>query len=762
MEDTKDELTEYFHTDKVERINHCVIRLAEYKDISVEKLFEEHPELKEKYVYLKGRNVLIDRQRAAEISQPTGIAAFEAEDVITLIESSVLANPNIHFNLILHDTPEGEKLADVYRFREVRQKLEGRIDPIDSVEIRGRGYGLMTNISYWKDEEIRDLLFKVRGLNFNITQPNERIEKIRDIIRSTPELNEDFLTSGHYFTNTRKTRNAVNNEGIEFDRNPDEPSSLFWRKLAMFIKNSPFCVVEQNLSGISEIYDIPEEFLDVIDESSKARFVIPSKKEGKPCGIYSAYSIKQTRLQLDALRKGIEAGWTDEELAEFLEGLEYFDIEFIQDESLADRIKNLYKTNPNLSKKYVFTEKGTAVLNVEKCKLIGNEIFGEDRDPEDRTYYEKIATLAKNNPGIPCKVKVSGVKELSIEDLETLAKGGESIQIEIAKGKYDERGTIDRYSVSEMLEIRKRLEELLADVDPNLPELARFGNIYRRVCMAFTYDYPAAYPKTPEEEEYSRKNSANARNLRNALLEGKCVCAGFADVLRNALDMFGIEAEYVLGDCIDAPIPEEEYEAHKDEEQYKFKRPVKQENGQVILGEKHAWVKVKINGRWYNCDPTFDSSNYARGDLPKYALIPDSEISGNGHSRIGITGPECVSPNLIDEEISKSNAKDEDIKEKTGPDKPGGRFSKFFTDLYERIKRVFSRRNQKLLEDGLKREILEGKGKDSAEETKAQEEKYPSWDLRNYKDFKLPKVPSENKDSVERKELNSKEIDDGR
>ena len=192
----------------------------------------------------------------------------------------------------------------------------------------------------------------------------------------------------------------------------------------------------------------------------------------------------------------------------------------------------------------------------------------------------------------------------------------------------------------------------------------------------------------------------------------------------------------------------------------------------VTLGEKHAWVKVKIDGIWYNCDPTFDASQYARGELPEYALIPDSKISRNGTARINITGPECTeispfdkvpdyvkAPTKKEMKAAKKEQEERLKKEQLGEDKQHG-FSAMMNRIMDRIKNAFSRKNQKLLDSGQTEKIVNDEN-----ETKVaaspKEEKYPSWDLRGYKDAKPIIVPPQI--HTNDRKINDKEKDnDGR
>ena len=173
-------------------------------------------------------------------------------------------------------------------------------------------------------------------------------------------------------------------------------------------------------------------------------------------------------------------------------------------------------------------------------------------------------------------IRIKSVAELSIEELEELEK---STQIDGITVEGDRVSS--NYSVEEYKQIYQKLLELTEGIDEEWSRTKKFALIYRRVSKTIEYDYIAGYPEkgNKEQEEYSRKESNNCRNLKNGLLKGKCVCAGYAEILRNACLLMGIRAI--------------EYDG-------------KIENS-IITGEYHAWDLVEIgDGTWIEVDPTWD------------------------------------------------------------------------------------------------------------------------------------------------------------
>ena len=172
-------------------------------------------------------------------------------------------------------------------------------------------------------------------------------------------------------------------------------------------------------------------------------------------------------------------------------------------------------------------------------------------------------------------IRIKSVAELSIEELEELEKNTQIDGITVEGDRVS-----SNYSVEEYKQIYQKLLELTEGIDEEWSRTKKFALIYRRVSKNIEYDLIAAYPKegNKEQEEYSRKEDDNCRNLKNGLLKGKCVCAGYAEILRNA--------------CLLKKVPVFEYDG-------------------IVGVEPHAWNIVEIeNGIWIEVDPTWDHSEF--------------------------------------------------------------------------------------------------------------------------------------------------------
>lgn len=101
---------------------------------------------------------------------------------------------------------------------------------------------------------------------------------------------------------------------------------------------------------------------------------------------------------------------------------------------------------------------------------------------------------------------------------------------------------------------------------------------------------------------YSKDAKGNVYSIRNALIEKKCVCSGYALAFTAICKAANIGVYYVVGDAV--------------------------KDGNGVL---HAWNKVRINGKWYSIDVTWDDPT---PDVPgeikyNYFLLADEDMAYN-------------------------------------------------------------------------------------------------------------------------------------
>lgn len=168
---------------------------------------------------------------------------------------------------------------------------------------------------------------------------------------------------------------------------------------------------------------------------------------------------------------------------------------------------------------------------------------------------------------------------------------------------FDEVDThLASYDIDEYGKIREALDEIVDGITTSMTDAEKFAIVYHRIAQKVaTYDNGAHGEKISKEHAiYQSKTFNKSRNLSEGLIEqegfdvssnspdstitNRCVCAGYADILKNALDLAGIQSIMDSGN------------AHFDRTQNK-----------AIGG--HEWNKVKIDGKWYYADSCWDAGS---------------------------------------------------------------------------------------------------------------------------------------------------------
>lgn len=421
-----------------------------------------------------------------------------------------------------------------------------------------------------------------------------------------------------------------------------------------------------------------------------------------------------------------------------------------------ENLRKYFKEHSELNEKYLFSDDGESLINIEK---IGNRELTTSNININARDLSKVSLdeLCKGDNKIT--IVINNASELSCEKLEELKEKGYPIDEIKIFSKEKEIVSSENYDIETYYAIRKKLDELVEGVDTNLPEKEKFAEVYKRICKNIKYDDVVGYPQNEKEKETSKRECSNARNLKNGLLEGKCVCSGYADILKNALSIVGIEAQYISGKVFDHKEKLKNFDEEK-HEGYSFVKD--EEKGIVTVVEGHAWNKVKLDGIWYNVDPTWDCSNIRNGKNPLYCLKTDEEIRKTD-KKTDFQGPECntvVSKKEIDKifdgkhlfigNIMIPTAKDMVNSLKQGIEDISDSGKKAYRKaigMREKISRVFTQKNT----EGLHSPV---ENKSSEENTRR-----PSWDLENWNDFKYthPSTNSIQSNEVQKNEENLKE-----
>ena len=291
---------------------------------------------------------------------------------------------------------------------------------------------------------------------------------------------------------------------------------------------------------------------------------------------------------------------------------------------------------------------------------------------------------------------IDSVMDLSIEEAKSLKE--ELRDIRVMQHTYLDNffepyliGT--GYNIDEYIVCREKLDELVEGIDKNASELEKFAEVYYRVCKNITYDTPAAYPKSKLQQQYKEANEFRCRDLRNGLIDGKAVCAGYADILKSALNLIGVETIYVSGPANKNLKKHENFlNYYNNLKEGSFtkrllKNRAEKENKKIEEIRRmngHAWNRVKINGEWYNCDATWDRINIVTGRYPKNALKSSKEYEEK-FGKYCNQGPECKR-NFPDKELKSAFKKVyEKHKTKIAPKNIIKEVTKKVIDMYAKI-----------------------------------------------------------------------------
>lgn len=247
--------------------------------------------------------------------------------------------------------------------------------------------------------------------------------------------------------------------------------------------------------------------------------------------------------------------------------------------------------------------------------IIGNEFDFENSDSEqivnmlnekpNITLSTTIANISKLDPEgalkVPAKIIIKNVAELS---LEQLLKHQCISNIEISDGNNTLSEQSKPYTREEYEKVRREINEIISQIqfpeanDPNM-EKKIFVQVYKILGRKIDYDHNAI----SKEGRNNERLQITSRNLLGGLLENKCVCAGYADILRNVLACTGIYSEYV------GAMPDIENGVPFD---------LNDPGG-------HAWNLVMLDGKKYWTDLTWDANGIKTGRYPLTYCLKSSK-----------------------------------------------------------------------------------------------------------------------------------------
>lgn len=196
---------------------------------------------------------------------------------------------------------------------------------------------------------------------------------------------------------------------------------------------------------------------------------------------------------------------------------------------------------------------------------------------------DELRALKKDYNNILTKCKISifikHIDDISLPELKEIKKNF-NVQYISVKDLYN---FDDSYQISVDLiyKYKKAIQKITDGIDDNFlknqddREKVIFGILIPRILENTRYDINA-------QEEYEKKSKLtrfgkiiydNPSNEILGLIKGKCVCRGYAGIVRDVFRLVGIDVCIIAG---------------------------------VSINVGHAWNQIKLDGEWYNIDVTWD------------------------------------------------------------------------------------------------------------------------------------------------------------
>lgn len=173
----------------------------------------------------------------------------------------------------------------------------------------------------------------------------------------------------------------------------------------------------------------------------------------------------------------------------------------------------------------------------------------------------------------------------------------------------------------------EKLDEILAQIlNPNMDEFMKVKSIH---------DWMINYADYDTEGYFSGRVPASSYTAEGFLETKKAVCDGYAKMFSALAGRAGLSNIRVTGQGV-----------HDDGS-----------------SESHAWNQVKVDGKWYNIDVTWDDPVVTGGTTSdnlryQYFLVPDKSFSGSHIPGSGVQRYTCTAAQPIDRLVSMEIEKD--------------------------------------------------------------------------------------------------------
>ena len=273
---------------------------------------------------------------------------------------------------------------------------------------------------------------------------------------------------------------------------------------------------------------------------------------------------------------------------------------YIEDEDIERKIKNILwiQKDGRINAYDLITTRGLKKSTIKGAKMLRNLIKLEEKGLEIENNnildIENIEEL-KDDELIKLQQYVTYLKLGSLNGLnaEKMKKIGGNIVYQIEHDQLASTLSGGGYTADNIKEIIDVMELIKSKVPAKASEYTKFKKIYEIIGKGANYDFSGCW----DSEKYVFEAENLTRSLKGVLLEGRAVCAGYALALEQVLKYNGIEAKVIGG--------------------YAYGKPI---NG-------HAWNQVRIDGKWYNADLTWDMMSIKRGEDLEYCLVSDEKFN---------------------------------------------------------------------------------------------------------------------------------------
>ena len=272
-------------------------------------------------------------------------------------------------------------------------------------------------------------------------------------------------------------------------------------------------------------------------------------------------------------------------------------------EILLDELEKLFSLQRHDSK--------IAIVVKDKDGLLRTRCINTEKDKETK----QDVNIYLANDGSVVRA-CNSIADISLEQLRILQSRGEKSlylfgAIRDLKPEEAKKGIeYDLYNIEDLIQVKLLVEDMKKEITvPSKEDKHREKKIYsqlvRKLSEKLEYDFFEEYNncKTAEEKESEKRKYEKItgkswdnylkvnedRDLNEMLLEdgnligllrGRAVCRGNVEIIRNLAAEFGIEAT-------------------------------------AIIGQKHTWNQVKLDGVWYDDDFTNYQTYLSRGKLDK-------------------------------------------------------------------------------------------------------------------------------------------------